>query len=94
MSTPRDGRKTVTTAGTSETLVSNSFPVVAVIIIAETNNTGVITIGDSTVVAAESTRRGVPLLAGESVSFPISDLLYIHLDTTVNGDGVTYLAII
>lgn len=93
MSTPRDGRKTVTAAGTAERLVSSTTPAAGVIITAETNNTGVMTVGDSTVVAAVGTRRGTPLYAGESVSFPISDLYDVYLDTTVNGDGVTFLAI-
>ena len=90
MSTPRDNRKTVTTAGTAETLVSSSVPAKSVIITAETNNTGVIAVGGSSVVAALSTRRGTPLLAGDSVAFPVDDLLYVYLDATVNGDGVTY----
>lgn len=90
VTTIKDGRKTVTTATTRETLVAASTPAKLVIITAETDNTGVIAIGGSTVVALLATRQGTPLLAGDSVLLECDDLLDIYLDTTVNGDGVTY----
>lgn len=86
-----DGRKTVSTAGTAERLDTREAIVYRVIITAETDNTGIITVGSSTVVGALGTRRGVPLEAGDSVTFVNNRLSDIWLDTTVNGDGVTFL---
>jgi len=86
-----DGRKTVSTAGSAEALASSSTPVSYIIITAETNNSGVIAVGASTVVASVGTRRGAPLGAGDSISLGAVDLADVYLDTTVNGDGVTYL---
>jgi len=85
-----DGRKVVAAVGTAECLVSESTPCRVVIITAETNNTGVIVVGGSTVVSTLASRRGTPLLTGESITIDISNLNKIYLDTTVNGDGVTY----
>lgn len=92
--TPTDGRKVVAAAGTAEALVSTTTPVNWVIITAETNNTGVMTVGASTVVATVLTRRGTVLLAGESVLIEAVDLLNIYLDATVTGDGVTFLYVV
>ena len=84
-----DGRKVVTTAGTREALAS-STPCKKVDITAETDNTGVVVVGGSTVVAALSTRRGVPLYAGDTYSLEIDNLNDINIDTTVSGEGVTF----
>ena len=85
-----DGRQVVTTAGTRVQLSTTSVRVKSVAVTAETDNTGVITVGGSTVVAALATRRGTPLAAGATISLDINDLAKVYLDTTVNGDGVTY----
>lgn len=87
-----DGRKTVGTAGSAEAL-AGSTTAKEITITAETDNTGVIVVGGSSVVAAVGTRRGVPLTSGDSftMTVPGEDLANIYLDTTVNGDGVTYL---
>tara|TARA_Y100000310_G_C20590480_1_gene767741 strand:+ start:627 stop:914 length:288 start_codon:yes stop_codon:yes gene_type:complete len=84
-------RKTVSSAGTAEVIVATAHEVQSVIITAETNNTGIMVVGGSTVVAALSTRSGVPLNAGDSVTLYSVDLNKVYLDTTVSGDGVTYL---
>ena len=86
-----DGRKVVAAVGTAEALESAENVVDFVIITAETNNTGVITVGASTVIGAVGTRLGIPLNAGDSISLGGVDLNEVYLDTTVNGDGVTYL---
>ncbi len=88
-----DGRKVVAEVATAEALESAKNVVNFVIITAETNNTGIITVGASTVVGAVGTRRGTPLNAGDTVSLGGVDLNEVYLDTTVNGDGVTYLYI-
>lgn len=90
VATIKDGRKTVTTAATREALVASATPAKKVIITAETDNTGVIAVGGSTVVALLASRRGTPLLAGDSFTLEVDDLIDVYLDTTVNGDGVTY----
>ena len=84
-----DDRKTVTAAGTRVALAS-STACKQVIITAETDNTGNITVGGSTVVAALATRRGIPLAAGDSVALEIDNLADVFIDSTVNGDGVTF----
>jgi hypothetical protein len=84
-----DDRKTVTTAGTRVALAS-STACKQVVITAETDNTGYVVVGGSTVVAALATRRGVPLAPGDSVTFQIDNLADVYLDSTVNGDGVTF----
>ena len=91
VTTIKDGRKVVTTAATRVTLVAASTPAKFVLITAETDNTGVIVVGGSTVVALLASRQGTPLLAGDSMLIEIDDLVDIYLDSTVNGDGVTYI---
>ncbi len=88
-----DGRKVVSVAGASETLVAATTPSEAVIITAETDNTGIVVVGGSTVVASLSTRRGTPLAAGDSIVLTVDDLVSVYLDTTINGDGVTFLVL-
>jgi len=83
------GVKTVTTAGTAVVLAT-SRSARWVIIQAQTDNTGVVAVGDSTVLATVATGTGVALAAGESLSLPCEDLGNIYIDATVNGDGVRY----
>ena len=92
------GRKTVTTAGTAVRLVDERTLAKRIIIIAETDNTGVISVGGTTVRANLSDRQGLPLFAGDSFPFKLNnkndnynDLRGIWLDSTVSGDGVTYI---
>ncbi|WP_373078607.1 hypothetical protein [Zhongshania sp.] len=86
-----EGRKVVAAAGTAEALVPASTPCKHVIIAAETNNTGVIAVGGTGVVAAEATREGIPLSAGDPpLHLDVTDLADVHLDTTIAGDGVTF----
>lgn len=87
--TVADGRKVVTTAGTRVTLAS-STACKAVAITAETDNTGVIVVGGSTCVATLATRQGTPLAAGDTMVLDIDNLADVYLDSTVNGDGVTF----
>ena len=86
------GRKVVANAGTAETLVAGSTKVSYVIIQAETNNTGTITVGDANVDDTTASRTGIALNAGDTISTIIDDLLSIYLDCETGGDGVTYLA--
>ena len=85
------GRKVVTTAGTAVALGTNQS-VDIITICAETNNTGTIVVGDSGVIASLATREGIPLDAGDcyTITKQSNNLLKIYIDSTVNGDGVTY----
>ena len=84
-----EGRKVVSSAGTAEALAS-STEIKEVLVTAETNNTGMIVVGGSGVIAAEATREGTPLYPGDTILIQVDDLAEVYVDSTVNGDGVTY----
>ena len=95
----RTGRKIVTTAGTRVQLSATNRAVKKIIISAETDNTGYVTVGESAVIGATATRIGTPIapvFAGavktceSQIELCDVDLFDIWLDSTVNGDGVTY----
>lgn len=79
----------VTTAGTAVALAAQTA-CRKVEITAELDNTDYIVIGDSTVVAALATRRGVPISPGSTLTIYARDLSTIYLDAVVSGEGVTY----
>ena len=83
-------RRVVTTAGTAVTLTAAATDARRVDITAETDNTGKIAVGGSTVVAAEGTQQGVILEPGQTYTLHFTDLVRIFIDSTVNGDGVTF----
>ncbi len=85
-----DGRKTVDTAGTAVALATDTN-CSKVIITAMLNNTDYVVVGGSTVVAMEATRRGIPLVAGQSMEISISNLNKVYLDVVVSGEGVTFV---
>lgn len=85
------GRKTVTTAGTAVQLATTSTEIGWVTITALEANTGVIVVSGSGVVAASGTRKGLPLAAKDSVSIPTDNLTDVWIDSTVNGEGVSYM---
>lgn len=84
-----DGRQTVTTPGTAVALAT-STACKKVTVTAELNNTGTVTVGGSTVVDAEATRRGTPLYPGDSYSLDADDLAEVFIDAEVATDGVSY----
>jgi len=79
------GSKNVTTAGTREALGA-STPITSVTLTANESNTGVIYVGGSTV---DST-NGNPIWAGEVARVVIDDLAKVFIDSSVNGEGVTF----
>lgn len=85
-----DGRKTCTATATAEALTTASTIVDWIAITAETDNTSVLAVGASTVVATVLTRRGTPLYAGESLVMRNVDLNKVYVDAGANGEGVTY----
>lgn len=84
------GRKTVTNAGTA-VRVSTDAQCKYVVITAETDNTGIICIGDSGVKAALATRTGIPLGSGDTIILELANLNDLYMDSTVSGDGATIL---
>ena len=82
-------RKVVTTAGTAEAIASTTTAKF-VQIQAELDNTGIIAVGGSGVVAAAGTREGIALEAGDVIGLPIDDLADVFIDSTVDGEGVTF----
>lgn len=93
LTTPVSGRDTVAAAATAERILSSStsVPVVYIDIQAETDNTGLVVIGDSGVVAALATRKGIALNAGDTYRLENVDLADVYADVTVSGDGYTYV---
>lgn len=81
-----NGKKTVTTAGTRVTLAA-SQAVKSVVIKALVANTGVIYVGDGSVAST----TGFALQPGDTISLDIANLATVNLDSSVNGEGVTYL---
>lgn len=91
--TVADGRQTVTTAGTRVALSATSLVYDSVDITAETDNTGIVVVGGSTVVAALATRRGTPLNAGDTITLCNVDLAKVYIDSMVSTDGVTWAGV-
>lgn len=83
-----DNSQNVTTAGTRVQL--SSVACQKVIITAKAANTGTIWVGGSTVAAG----RGVPLVALQSVTLDVSNTNAVYIDSTVNGEGITYAYLI
>ena len=86
------GRQIVTFAGTAVALAASEL-INGIIIVSELDNTGVICVGGSDVVADQATRKGVPLYAGDGVIITINNINKIYIDATVSGDGVTYTTV-
>lgn len=83
-----NGKTTVTTAGTRVVLAS-STTAKSVTIKALIANTGSIYVGSATV----SSANGYVLLPGDSVSVSIANLNTVNIDSSVNGEGVTYIGV-
>lgn len=81
------GLKTVTTAGTQVALATANQLFAGVHIKAEDTNTGYIYVGDSDVAST----NGFQLAAGEAVFIEVNQIATIWIDSSVNGDGVTYV---
>lgn len=83
-----NGKTTVTTAGTRVALASSQALVSGVTVKALAANTGTIYVGNSSVAAA----NGFALAKGESVFIEIANLATVYLDSSVNGEGATFVA--
>jgi hypothetical protein len=79
---------TVATAGTREQIAA--YACREVTIIALDTNTGYVYIGGSDV---SSTVYGVKLAAKDSITLAISNTNLIYIDSSVNGEGISYVAV-
>lgn len=87
----KDGRKVVASAGTAERLVASNTNCRRVTVMALLENTDMVVIGGSTVVASATTRQGIPLSAGASITLDVEDLYPYFVDAVVSGEGVSFL---
>lgn len=81
-----NGQKTVALAGTAEVLAA-STTCKSITIKALVGNSGDVYVGSSSVTSA----NGFVLAAGDTVSLDIDNLADIYLDTSSDGDGVSYI---
>lgn len=86
-----DGRLVVASSATAQRLSATHVTCRWVLISAETDNTGIVTVGGSTVVAADATRRGIPLAANATVPITCRDLYDVFVACKTDGDGVTFI---
>lgn len=84
-----EGQVTVTTAGTRVQLSVSSVSIRSVCIKAMTANTGKMYIGDVTVSAS----NGYEMPNDSSICMEINNLNLIYVDSSVNGEKVSYLGI-
>jgi len=84
-----DGTATVTTAGTRVQL--SNVACKRVEIQAHQGNSGSVVIGGSTVVAASAGRRGLQLFNTQIYPFEVDNLNDLYIDSTENGDKITYV---
>lgn len=82
------GQKTVTTAGTEVALAASQAILSGVRIKALAANTGIIYVGANQVTSG----TGFALAAGEEVFVEVANLATVYIDSSVNGEGVSYIA--
>ena len=83
-----NGQKYVSTAGTQVALASSQAITHSVTIMAQSGNSGWIYIGNSSV----SSSNGYILDAGDTLELKIANLATVYVDSSVNGEGVSYIA--
>jgi hypothetical protein len=87
-----DGYKVVAAAGTAEVLSTNTSICAEVTVVAHLSNTSIVNVGDSGVIAATgATHRGIPLAAGDAVTWHHVAPSALWIDSRVNGEGVTFV---
>ena len=83
-----NGQKYVSTAGTQVALASSQAITHSVTIMAQSGNSGWIYIGNSSV----SSSNGYILDAGDTLELKIANLATVYVDSSVSGEGVSYIA--
>lgn len=86
-----NGRASVTTPGTPVSIVGSSTPCKWVTVTARTSNAQQINVGGTGVLATSGSTTGIPLTAGQSVTFPVSNANLVYIDARAAGEGVDYL---
>jgi hypothetical protein len=71
-------------------VLAGSTAAKVVFIQAQTDNTGLIAVGNTGVDAAEATGTGIILYAGDTITLQCDNLSDIYIDATVDGEGVRY----
>lgn len=89
------GNGSVATSGVAVQLSASSVPCTRVIIYcndanASLTNTGIIVVGDSSVVAAQATRKGAAVYPANSIELRVSNLNMVYLDATDNAAKYHY----
>ena len=85
------GRKAVTTAGVAEKIVAAVTYCYRVDLSADLGNTNPVVIGNSSVVAADSSQRGIVLVPGNPpITILIDDVSKIYVDAQTDGDAVCF----
>lgn len=84
------GTKTVTTAGTAVQVTTSATPIGGVWVAADMGG-GPLAVGDSSVLAANSSQQGVILTPGNPSTFiPINDLSLLWVDAQTSGHKLCY----
>ena len=83
-----NGQTTIGVAG-SAAVVKSTTTIKSITVKALVTNTGIVYVGDSSV----DNTNGYELEAGESISLDVSDTASVYVDVSVNGEGVSYIAI-
>jgi hypothetical protein len=81
---------TLAAAGTRQQLSTVSVPCAKVFLAAGQNNGGILTVGDSSVVAASSGHSGADMQPSGGFTIEIDDLSKIWYDGTNTGDTVSF----
>jgi len=86
------GQKNVTTAGTAvrlpDVVIPDGFKVV---VMAKPTNTGYIYLGASKVAAEDSSTYFNRLEAGDSITLQITTLKLVFINSSVDGEGITWI---
>lgn len=83
------GQKDVAVSGVPEQLPDQATSDgVSIVVKAKIDNTGNITVGNSSVNAKNDSGNCYVLLSGESISLPLTNSNKIWIDATVGGEGV------
>jgi len=86
------GQKNVTTAGTAVQLPDVRIPDgFKVVVMAKPGNSGYIYLGNSKVSAEDSSSYFDRLEAGDSITLQITTLKLVWCNSSVSGDGITYI---
>ena len=86
----RSGSTAVTTAATAVRLDPSDTFALRIDVQTPSTNTGTVYIGSSDVSAVVGSEKGIGLQPGDVYAFDMMSLDIIYLDSTVNGEGVTW----